>query len=267
MEKYDGQIVFASDDMIEKNDMRFFYDSDNEFVDICPFIGQSEEKLQENKKNLEILNLLLRGRLRMSLVLNSKGGNGDIMEVILSIISLIKEHGGTVDAYISREAISAAAMLVLEADQVHALDLSHFMWHLPIIDPDSTEEYNGRDFESLSREDVLKLRGMIEGDMEWTHSLMVAKMLRKCTEDTYWDFFKLLYKLRQRDHDDPIYRFTGRFLAEYGIVDKIHDTPKSLKAEFIKNTGITLLPQMYASEFEKKIMRILDGTEHNTRKR
>jgi len=100
---------------------------------------------------------------------------------------------------------------------------------------------------------------MIEGDIEKTHAFIVAKMLSKCTEDTYMKFFDLLFKLSQLDQADPTYNFTGQFLAEYGIVDKLHNTPAELKAEFQKNTGITLLPDMYATEFEKRIKKVLKG--------
>jgi len=83
----------------------------------------------EAKWDLDIAQILLENRVRLSFLIDSQGGRTFQRDRYIDLINFIKVRGGKVDAYASKNAKSAAADIFLEADNRFCLYYSAFMWH------------------------------------------------------------------------------------------------------------------------------------------
>ncbi len=81
------------------------------------------------KKQRDILDIILDGRVRVSVLLNSLGGNCRVQDNVIHFFDRIRENGGVIDAYATSFACSAAANIFSRADYKFVLPDSMVMWH------------------------------------------------------------------------------------------------------------------------------------------
>ncbi|MDA1292782.1 MAG: hypothetical protein O3A81_03320 [bacterium] len=107
-----------------------------------------EEKLNESKRLLKqqqrdlgtsvnLLDLVMGGRLRVTCLLNSRGGLSGLAEKILKMMKHIRNNYGETQSYVAHQASSAAALIFLESQHRYGVSGSQFMWHAG-----STEEHD-----------------------------------------------------------------------------------------------------------------------------
>jgi len=82
------------------------------------------------KYNPAIIDIILSGRIELGLLINSVGGKMCVMNKMIANIRAVKNLGGSVSAYVTNEAGSAAACILEHADRRFVLEDSQLMWHL-----------------------------------------------------------------------------------------------------------------------------------------
>lgn len=90
--------------------------------------GHSDETGHSNKAGAAIGGIILRGRMKISLLIDSRGLNPDAVSPILTAAKAIRAKGGEVVAYVTNQALGAAASLVKEASIIKALPSTVFSW-------------------------------------------------------------------------------------------------------------------------------------------
>jgi hypothetical protein len=80
----------------------------------------------------ELLEIILHGRLQVAFLLNSCGGDGDVLHLYKDMIDEIADRGGETHSYVTRVAGSAAFDVMAVSDQAFALDISRLAWHLTV---------------------------------------------------------------------------------------------------------------------------------------
>jgi len=106
----------------------------NSTADLLPIAlyGEGEESLDMRPlidSQKDILEIIRNGRIRISILLNSLGGNVGIANRIGELFDYIRARGGVVDAYVSSVSASAAAIMFGQADNRFVLADSLAMWH------------------------------------------------------------------------------------------------------------------------------------------
>lgn len=143
--------------------------SPDALVDMSELIGDRVHK--------EVYELIGKGRLRLSLILNSLGGLGSVSEEIGLIANRVREQGGSVYSY-ARYASSAAANMFMAADsgQRYLLPYSSLLFHTaaPGI-PDCGEERA----RNLAETSWVYLEKMILDNVKPEQKDRVAKILKK----------------------------------------------------------------------------------------
>ncbi len=249
-EIYDGQVVLVAQGDIEKSDARYYhrgiaitevYKTLNRSKDLLRIeqLGLSPElvqglfpKLDKQIKALkhelgeEVVDILLKGRLKVLVLLDSPAGiiaSSDHRKELLKMIQRREGAKGSVDAYL-KYASGGAAEIFLQSDE-------------RIITPDSLlcpsfytkgdEEFNeSRNFD-LSLAMTAKAPSNIRGDLE--------TRIKEILENKYGGDSML---------------FDAQEMMHFGLATKTVD---SLREEFVKRSGITLLPDKLSGEFEQKV--------------
>ncbi len=97
-----------------------------------------------------LLDLVMKGRSQMNVVINSPGGRGIVADFFNGGIRHVRRNGGVVNTYGLNEVSSAATHIWREGDNRYMLDDTHSVWHTGEL-PDGT-----RPDEACHREELIR---------------------------------------------------------------------------------------------------------------
>ncbi len=141
----------------------------------------------------EFLPIIMEGRLKMSLLIDSPGGDIEMCYLFQAMVHDVQKRGGHVDAYVDTKAHSAGARLFLQSNRRFAHSGSAMLIH------DAYDEITGEDVKDRtygSRVHTLEL-------------LEKACNPRKIWQLRTYDFERRLENLERIQSGDP-YAITGR---------------------------------------------------------
>lgn len=248
--KYDGQIVNVAKGPIERSEARYYHHGINEIEPyqllnradnlrkrklmdlegelaetVFPGLDAKIKALREEHGD-EIVDAILEGKLKISFLLNSTNGelySGDHRK---RINTMIKRQGGTVETYL-KYACGPAAEIFLQGDEriitSDAILCASFYVH---GDPDFNQERNN--------------------DLIWSIVSKTPKELRE-------ELSERIRMALENSKGDRTLVFNSAQMERFGLSTKVVSTLEDLKGEFVKRTGVTLLPDHLSSPFEKKI--------------
>jgi len=281
-EKFDGNLVFVTNDC-DVRDGQFYFHNEHlgRFVPMSESLlrslafrhelikhgvrGLPEEfkkwfinhelaeniaKERKDSKRLphpEIYEILEKGRLQISLLLNSPGSYGLYLDNIKRICDYIKAKKGELSAFGSLEALSAAAFLFMHAPKGRRFlsPVSKLMFHLGSSAYGPTED---------------KLNSKVKRERRRKEEIEIRKLLSKNTTKRHRQKMKAILDRafsKPETPDCPIY-FSGREAdelglaqLEYGLEEKFQETHE-VSRDTYKNTPIDKFFRMLNQELLKR---------------
>lgn len=194
----------------------------------------------EARYGREVVDILLEGKLRTSLLINSLGGSGFCMRGYLEIIDFIRARGGEVSAYISEDAASAAANILLEADKRYSLRRSEFLWHYGGINEDLDPVAS---YDDVAEE--VKV-GTLREIIEVFRNKIVPKIVGAVPDPDKREVVAAFFESHYNCSD---FFFRAEVLYDLGILHEIYDNVAGLRARFEEVTGIDALSDQIIADF------------------
>lgn len=149
---------------------------------------------------------------RMTLLIDSSGGNIEGEERMMRLMDMVHQNGGTVNAFVGSRAESAAAELLQNVDHTTALGESVLLWHTSQTDEGTDKETVVQDTAVFTK----YFREKVTSNQEH-----VAARLREVIQDP--------------ENDDNRIRFTGREMESFGALEAVSSIAK-LKEAALKDT-------------------------------
>jgi hypothetical protein len=269
---YDGQIVVVIDREIRADDVPETYVSaegveveDFDFLRILAkryrndnpdeysgFLKKSGEKDYRNqlkalnkKYGDKISRTILEGRIRVSLLLDTIGGDAQIGSKIVGAMKQVASNGGISEAYVPRRSYSAGADIFANASKRYALPDSLLIWHLSnmssgetVVDVISTEEKM-----DISPELLAEMRNEFEEDRRRQRDLEIADLDGRLEGIVAPEKRTLLHeKIGKAEADDTNHdraiAFSGIEFHELGAVTKLFPDAKTMHEHFNASTCI-----------------------------
>lgn len=239
---YDGNVIFLVDSFVRENDFVFHkhkretrhgkrkFDKERSF-----FVnGASTPRVFDAQAlvtpgcarrfvpDLKLQEILLDGRVKVSILLNTYGGQG-IKEVFECFSKTAHKNGGDVDAYVAARAESAGALIFETADSHFSLPHSNLMWHASI-------------YKHPHRK---KIREQITDE-----TLENIAFFQKNASQRLMHVVRRLFAEAIVDPSEPYndVNFTGEDLRHMGIVDRVYFDILELRKQFTRRTGIPVDP-------------------------
>jgi hypothetical protein len=254
-DKFDAELVLVADDEIEKSEARLYYKKINlitpykvlnhglrmrkrERIDESEAIlnmifGDPDAKLKElnDEFGKEVVDVILNGRLRMSLLLNSGGGFVASINKRRDYMDFIKAKNGRTEAYL-RFAYGGAAELFLASDE-------------RIINPNSNLicapiNSGTTDFVEESNYNLMNLL-----------TLSADKNKRNGLESK-------ISQIKKSNPDNPEYGFSEEELMALGMTQHRVGNLREMRDMFLARTGITLLDKDLSGDFELKLHKFFE---------
>jgi|GEM_PF-3574557 len=217
--------------------------------------GLLEESLATPGMTKEILEILRHGRVRLNWLINSSGGNMNVLDQLIGISESVQKKNGQVDAYVTSKAHSAAAVLFEHTDQRHVLDDSDVFWHRGNLNI-----YRNRDISEIDIEKILRSRPSRIDHDRYKNLEEKAKAKRKIypipegyrngtdgianflTRTAYRKKSAKLLKELEKAKSDPAntdddFEMTGKQLAENGIAQS-HKTTEAIQRKLLQKTQV-----------------------------
>lgn len=252
-EKFDGQVVLVANGDLNKSDARYYHRGFT-VVEAFKTLNRAKELLKIQQMGLspklangifpdlatkiealkkehgeEIVNILLNGRLKVSALLNSPEGpiiSADRRKELFKMIQRREDAEGKVDAYL-KYAAGGAAEIFLQADD-------------RIITPES----------------LICPTFYTNGDPEFNEErnfYLSLSMTAKAPDNVREELKERINEVLESKDGANAMLFDAQEMMRFGLATRIVDSTESLKEEFMKRTGITLLPDKLSGEFEQEI--------------
>ncbi|MFC1647416.1 hypothetical protein ACFL10_00285 [Patescibacteria group bacterium] len=249
-EQFDAQLVLVADDDIEKSEIRLYHHQ----INVIPAhqvlnyalkikkgkdMGESEavlkmvfgdldKKLNELKEEFgeEVVNIILNGRLRMSILLNSEEGIIAAGDHRRKYMDYVKSKEGKVESYLKFAAGGGAEMFLDSDERIIAPWSGLLCTPIQGGTPDFVEE----------RYDRLKLLIACSADKDQREKLD-----------------EKIHEIEDENPDNPQFNFNSAELVDFGIAHTQVADLNEMRELFLQRTGITLLPAGLSDEFEIKI--------------
>jgi len=256
---YDAELVLLAEGPIEKNEMRLYKDGEDlgppykvfnhllkqqqadrmgESEEITKYIfGDFDKKLEQLKEELgkEVVDIILNGRLRMSLLISSDGGLLKSADNLSQYMKIIKENGGINEAYLN-VALGGATEMFLHADKriIHPFSAI-------FVDPlnGGTEEFKEH------RYFMLKL------------ALALSTLDDKRDELDEFIAGKEKDNLSGADYDTAL-SFSSNDMVYYGISHELTQSLAEMREKFAKRTGLDFMSQDICTDFEMRVKRFFE---------
>lgn len=184
---------------------------------------------------MEILDIIYDGRIRIVVLLNSLGGDVGVGKNIIGLFDHVREKGGIVDVYVSSFAASMAAGIFERADNKFALNDSAMMWHSARPDLDSP---------------LMPLAEAISGPVDTEER---RKKAMEAHRESFSDFVARAVIAEKRDElmaafdrecsdreNNPLGEtwLSGGQLSEYGIATRTFDGLGDMERFFLERTRL-----------------------------
>ena len=199
-----------------------------------PFVIGKEKELIRKYRHAaclamgkEVVDMIINSKAKVHLLIDSVGGNGVAGQPYDSLL----ERAADSAAYVTREASSLACNLLLVADRGYCLKDSYVMWHLGRPDQDDFDEPEDLDEEADPAREIFQR----ECDDE-TWGIFMAMMNSRCREEKRDEMNRKLDASVDADRREVV--FSGKELADYGIITEAFDTTRQLMEKFFLETGI-----------------------------
>lgn len=171
-------------------------------------------------------------RLHFLMLINSFGGSVGAELFVKEIADFVKERGGDVSAYATTVAVSAGSAAMMQANDIHLLEDTLCMWHLPHFPADllkeTHERYGDKAEETIERwnrrrHDIHaeKLQQLIE------HALPEKQEAVRAAVEGVMSAHGVRHELR----------YTGRQLQELSVVSTAFQDMASLKTTVQERFG------------------------------
>lgn len=255
-EKFDGQIVNVATGEIEKCEARYYHhgiteiepyqllnraenlrkrkmmgcdgdDPDSVALSetIFPELDAKIKALREEHGD-QVVDAILESKLRMSFLLDTTGGVLYSSDARKKINDMIKSSGGKVDTYL-KYAFGFSSEIFLQGDERIITAEAMFS---PVFYKGSDEDFNEE------RND----------DLIWS-------MTSKAPAEVRNELSNHIQEALENPHDDNAIVFNSAQMEKFGLATKVVGTIQELREEFLKRTGLNLLPDQLSSDFEKKL--------------
>ncbi|MBD3270549.1 hypothetical protein GF376_03410 [Candidatus Peregrinibacteria bacterium] len=227
MNKFDGQLVVLADqDIIDDDSISvrlandsFVSENDTQLLNLIEASGFSRrseidklyfDRLRDDADDKEILELATQGRLKMAILLATKGGKIKIADRIRNVAERIKHNGGKVEAFVPTSTCSSGAMIMQSGQEIFTVGDSHIGWHL------SSFALNGNDSDRLSE---------------------MASIKKFVSERAYPEFIKPVlrhFETAEQDisNKDNFVMLQGYQMGKYGLATEVFYSTGRLKSYF-----------------------------------
>ncbi|MBI4235061.1 hypothetical protein HY604_02050 [Candidatus Peregrinibacteria bacterium] len=273
----EGNLILNVGDMHEEEDGRIYVykegkdgDGSGDFVECgsavkhiplgdvptC-FFDYAERRRREAETDLvqvvgpEVAKVILEGRLRLSILLNSFGGFSLKFAPYSRLLNFVKSNGGIVDAYVSGNAASAAADLFLKADNRYCLGRSAFMWHCGRQYREGFESGPTRDEPSPDPEEREQIeavkadyRRSQERDLRHAADRLVELSLKSNRERLHGHLHRIIDDESVPLEDREIL-FKGGHLDYLGVA-KAFSSISGMGKQFLESTGLIRLLKFFS---------------------
>ena len=207
-------------------------------------IKRHRKKAEKNmgKKGVdEIINC----RAKIHLLMDSPGGSKIIGDQYSSLMKRARKNNSGTNAYVTREASSMACNLLFEAEKGYAMKDSFILWHLGRVDDDifnpplqeenepTDPEESATEMESGFNFDADELQAEFDNE-NW--EIFTAMMNDKCKSTKRKRMQKKLDASFNGARKEVI--FSGKELADYGVIAGAFDSTRKLFEKFCEETGI-----------------------------
>jgi len=169
----------------------------------------------------KLTQILLEGRVKIGLLIDSDGGDMEILKLISTGLTEMKERGGESQAFVVGHAASAGMELFMSADDRYVLDRSCLMWHF--------SDCNGERRKSVEilRKGGRPLPSPKQGELQELWTFFESS---PCYTSKIWK--EVLQNIIADDNPDGEIAFSGQQLAELQLVNKSFRRLRSLAAKF-----------------------------------
>jgi len=243
-EKFDAELVLLADGELHESDLRLYEAKVNivrpfEILNVAlqlrklDRMGESREikdmilgnriERMKNSFDKSVIEIVMEGRMRMSMLLNSHGGFVASGMKRKEYLKYIQSNDGRVEAYL-KHAAGPANDLFLNSDE-------------RIIVPFST----------------LAPTQLMQGTPEFVDEInsgMRRSLLKSVDEDKVEQVEDILEKAEEENPENPRPFFNAELMREVGIAGRQAENPDEMRKIFLERTGITLLPESLSDEFE-----------------
>lgn len=173
----------------------------------------------------QITEIFLRGRMRMSLLIDCPGGINLVYDCYRKLADYIKKRGGQVDVYVRDNAQSNGANLFRLGQYRSTLPKSSFLWHTPVLQAKMTSDpgYWARRLREAADEE---------------HQSFTRFLLESCRPE-YRSGIKGRIENAAQDpsNDRRAVCFRGSELYEFGVAHELHGDVDSMKRSFSERIG------------------------------
>lgn len=180
------------------------------------------------KYGQQIAEIIVNGKLKISLLIDSPGGQFITGKRFLELIRMAKgDDKNNTTAYVTNQALSLGALICQEADIINSLPESVFMWHAgrPTFElPDTTEKVSVTETEDLDEDldnDQMFIEALyLKEDREAYDNLHA--FLQGRIKPGHWPAVEKRLALlldTQTPYEERSLYFTGAELAECGVVN------------------------------------------------
>lgn len=188
-----------------------------------------------NEIGERVMQALLHGKVRMSVFLDSHGGNLRHAHMIIDAMRYAISNGGTVDTYGLNRIHSAAERMFREGEQRYALPRSTYMWHRSrYADPQK------------AMQDWCARTGGTPGDYKKNQAEADARedkevisFMRSSSDASVRDELEGRFE-EAFSGDDPEIRMNSMEMKKFGVAHAIFDTVYALRDRFSRNTGVKI---------------------------
>jgi|GEM_PF-6858108 len=178
--------------------------------------------IREKLMRRQMLEVLVEGRVKIGIWLDSLGGDNWLENKLVYAEKFLKRQGAFVHSYILFKAVSAAFNLAFLGDEIHALNKSVLMWHLP----DSLEFTRAEGVKLFKQEEYLP------EDLNDELEAFLA-LLRRANSDSKEEIMenclRQFFNPKNRRGD---IRFKGSYAAKVGLINQAHGNIESLIKKF-----------------------------------
>jgi hypothetical protein len=253
--KYQGNIIFKGENSLN-SDTHLYHGESDRLIDCTGLLhtlstqharvstgkkiresekARSDANLQEQiasfKSNYgpEILDIILKGKLRLHILLNAESGREYEYDDLLALMNYIKSRQGLVEAYGKEKVQGYPALAFIQADVRYAIAKTQFKWWLEWYN----EAKSQLDFNTKST--AKKNRNALDKKIK-QQILMIRHLLMKTTsQGKKKEMNDNLFATRIIEMDTPEFAFSGLQLMDFGVLSQLFTDLEALKAKFLRN--------------------------------
>ncbi|MCC6643271.1 hypothetical protein IT411_00820 [Candidatus Peregrinibacteria bacterium] len=210
----------------------------------------SRQKLISKK----ILELLMEGKVKTGIWIDSIGGYTDTKEKLLCVADHLDRRQGKVSTYTDIKAASAAFDIAFLGHEINALKKSEFMWHFS----DSDESPR------TTKIAQFKAKGDLDeaGQQELEELMDILDQAKPGFKEKLWA--EVLRQINHPDNQDGDVYFQGADLAEAGLITNCYKKGQELHAKFAADFPVyaETNSNFFTQSISEKVHRLIAGQMH-----